>query len=55
MKRYKSHCQAQRFLSAHDQINTICDRPTHLSVISYCHAPADAFGLWADYTVELIA
>lgn len=48
--------QAQRFLSAHDQINTIF-RPRRytLTAISYRHARADAFSLWADYTAEMTA
>ena len=54
MGRFKSPRRAQRFLSAHDQINTIF-RPCryNLSAISYRHARADAFGLWADYTEEM--
>ncbi len=56
MGRFKSPRQAQRFLSAHDQINTIF-RPHryNLSAISYRHAGADAFGLWADYAAEMTA
>ena len=54
--RFKSHRQAQRFLSAHDQINVIFrPRRFQLSATSYRHARADAFGLWADYTAELAA
>jgi hypothetical protein len=52
----KSHRQAQRFLSAHDQINLIfCPRRNQLTAISYRHARSDAFSLWADYTAELAA
>jgi len=56
MGRFKSPRQAQRFLSAHDQINTIF-RPSRykLSAPSYRHARADAFGLWQDYTAEMNA
>ncbi|MEP5993835.1 MAG: IS6 family transposase, partial [Nisaea sp.] len=56
MGRFKSPCQAQRFLSAHDQINTIF-RPRRytLSAASYRRARADAFGLWNDYTSEMNA
>jgi putative transposase len=56
MGRFKSPRQAQRFLSAHDQINTIF-RPHRytLSAASYRHARADAFGLWQDYTGEMNA
>ena len=56
MGRFKSPRQAQRFLSAHDQINTIFrPRRYHLSTISYRHARADAFSLRADYTEEMAA
>ncbi|NVK35141.1 MAG: IS6 family transposase [Rhodobacteraceae bacterium] len=56
MGRFKSPRQAQRFLSAHDQINTIF-RPRRytLSAASYRHARADAFRLWQDYTGEMNA
>lgn len=54
--RFKSHRQAQRFLSAHDQINPIFrPRRYQLTATSYRHARIDAFSLWADYTVELVA
>jgi putative transposase len=56
MGRFKSPRQAQRFLSAHDQINTIFrPRRYNLSALSYRHARADAFCLWADYTAEMVA
>lgn len=56
MGRFKFHQQAQRFLSAHDQINTIFHpRRYHLSARSYRHARKDAFSLWADYTAEMRA
>lgn len=52
--RFKSARHAQRFLSAHDQINTIFrPRRYKLSVASYRHARADAFSLWQDYTGEM--
>ena len=56
MGKFKSPGQAQRFLSAHDQINTIF-RPCRykLSAPSYRHARADAFSLWADYTAQMNA
>jgi putative transposase len=46
MGRFKSHRQVQRFLSAHDQINTLF-HPRHykLTSTSYRHARADAFSL----------
>ncbi|KZM40517.1 hypothetical protein OA90_27555 [Labrenzia sp. OB1] len=47
---------AQRFLSVHDQINTIFrTRRYKLSASSYRHARADAFSLWSDYTAEMNA
>lgn len=56
MGRFKSPRQAQRFLSAHDQIYTIFrPRRYKMSTPSYWHAKADAFGLWQDYTAEMIA
>ena len=56
MGRFKSPRQAQRFLAAHDQINTIFrPRRYRISAKSYRHARADAFGLWEDYAVELSA
>ncbi len=54
MGRFKSPRQAQRFLSAHDQINTIF-RPHRyrLSAISHRHARAEAFGLWENYAADM--
>jgi len=54
--RFKSHRHAQRFLSAHDQINLIFrPRRYQLTAASYRHARTDAFNLWADYTAEMAA
>jgi len=54
MGRFKSPLQAQLFLSAHDQINTIFrPRRYNLTAISCRHARADAFCLWAEYTAEM--
>ena len=54
MGRFKSQRQAQRFLAAHDQINTIFrPRRYRLTAISYRYARADAFSLWGDYTHEM--
>nr|WP_256364023.1 DDE-type integrase/transposase/recombinase [Ruegeria sp. 6PALISEP08] len=54
--RFKSHRQAQRFLSAHDQINLIFrPRRYQLTADSYRHARTDAINLWTDYTVEMKA
>jgi putative transposase len=56
MGRFKSPRQAQRFLSAHDQINMIFrPRRYKLSARSWRHARADAFCLWSDYTAEMTA
>ena len=54
--RFKSARQAQRFLSAHDQINTIFrPRRYRLSASSYHHARSDAFDLWKSYADEMTA
>jgi len=54
--RFKSHRQAQRFLSAHDQINLIFrPRRYQLPATSYRHARTDAFNFWSDYTAEMAA
>ena len=54
--RFKSHRHAQRFLSAHDQINLIFRPRRHkLNAHSYRHSRVDAFQLWADYTHEMTA
>ena len=56
MGRFKSHRQAQRFLSAHDQINLIFrPRRYQLTATSYRYARSDAFSLWADFTAEMSA
>jgi len=56
MGRFKSPQQAQRFLAAHDQINTVFrPRRYQLSAISYRQARTDAFGLWEDYAAEMVA
>ena len=51
MKRFKSAGQAQRFLSAHDQINNLFHlRRDHLSASQYRAARAQAFQTWAAVT-----
>lgn len=56
MGRFKSPGQAQRFLAAHDQINTIFrPRRYQLSALSYRHARSDAFDLWGTYAIEMTA
>ena len=48
--RFKSLRQAQRFLTAHDQINTFFrQRRYQISAVSDRHARADAFDLWSGY------
>ena len=54
MGRFKSPRQAQRFLAAHDQINTMFKpRRYRLSASSYRHARSDTHDLWHDYTLEM--
>ena len=56
MGRFKSQRQAQRFLAAHDQINTLFrPRRYRLTASSYRHARADAFSLWNDYALQMTA
>jgi hypothetical protein len=51
MKRFKSPRQAQRFLSAHDQINNLFHlRRDHLPAPQYRAARAQAFQTWAELT-----
>jgi hypothetical protein len=56
MERFKSPRQAQKFLAAHDQINSVFRLNQYrLSAISYRRVRADAFDLWKGYTVEMTA
>src|SRR5215216_1732300 len=51
MKRFKSAGQAQRFLSAHDQINNLFHlRRDHLPADQYRAALTQAFQIWAEVT-----
>ena len=51
MKRFKSPGQAQRFLSAHDQINNLFHlRRDHVTAAEYRSALARAFAIWAEIT-----
>ena len=51
MKRYKSAGQVQRFLSAHDQINSLFHlRRDHLTATEYRAARTQAFAVWAEIT-----
>jgi putative transposase len=56
MKRFKSAGQAQRFLSAHDQINNLFPLcRDHLTAAEYRSARARAFAIWAEITDVAIA
>ena len=49
MKRFKSAGQAQRFLSAHDQVNNLFHlRRDHVTAVQYRAARTRAFEVWAD-------
>ena len=51
MKRFKSAGQAQRFLSAHDQLNNLFYlRRDHVTATEYRGTRARAFVLWAEVT-----
>jgi len=51
MRRFKSAGQAQRFLSAHDQINNLFQlRRDHVTASAYRAARTRAFELWAEIT-----
>ena len=51
MKRFKSPGQAQRFLSAHDQINNLFHfRRDHVTATEYRAARTRAFELWGEIT-----
>ena len=56
MKRFKSPGQAQRFLSAHDQINNLFHlRRDHMTAAEYRAARARAFEMWADISGVAVA
>ena len=56
MGRFKSIQQTQRFLTAHDPINTMFrPRRYRLSNISYRHVRSDSFDLWQGYALEMTA
>ena len=51
MQRFTSAGQAQRFLSAHDQVNNrFCLRRDHVTATQYRTARAQAFAIWAEVT-----
>src|SRR3954466_10067175 len=56
MKRFKSPPQAQRFLSAHDQINNLFHLyRDHLPAAEYRAVRAQAFAIWAEVTAAKAA
>ena len=56
MKRSRSARQAQRFLSAHDQINNLFHlRRDHMTAAEYRAARARAFEMWADISGVAVA
>ena len=49
MKQFKSAGQAQRFLSAHDQINNLfCLRRDHVTAAELRASRSQSFHLWAE-------
>jgi putative transposase len=51
MKRFKSPGQAQRFLSAHNQVNNLFHlRRDHITATQYRAARAQSFAIWAEVT-----
>jgi putative transposase len=46
MKRFKSAGQAQRFLSAHDQVANLFRRPASITAAAYRTSRAQAFQVW---------
>jgi putative transposase len=51
MKRFKSPGQAQRFLSAHDQINNLFNLRRHqVPAAQYRAAKTDTFAVWVEIT-----
>ena len=56
MGRFKSPAQAQRFLAAHDQINTIFrPRRYQMTANHYRQSRTDAHDLWNGYALEMTA
>jgi putative transposase len=50
MKRFKSAGQAQRFLSAHDQVANLFRRRANTNASDHCQSRARAFQVWAEVT-----
>ena len=56
MRRFKSAGQAQRFLSAHDQINNLFQlRRDHVTATEHRAARAAALAVWAEVTGVAVA
>jgi putative transposase len=49
-ERFKSAGQAQRFLSAHDQIANLFHRPANSNAAAYRQSRVQAFKIWAEVT-----
>ena len=50
MKRFKSAGQAQRFLSAHDQVANLFRSPANSNAAEHREARSQAFTAWAEVT-----
>jgi putative transposase len=50
MKRFKSAGQAQRFLSAHDQVANLFRPPANITAAAHRTARDQAFRVWAEVT-----
>jgi putative transposase len=50
MKRFKSAGQAQRFLSAHDQVANLFRRPANITAAAHRASRVQAFRVWAEVT-----
>jgi putative transposase len=50
MKRFKSAGQAQRFLSAHDQVANLFCRPANTNAADHRMSRAQAFRVWGEVT-----
>jgi putative transposase len=50
MKRFKSAGQAQRFLSAHDQVANLFRRPANTNAAAHRPSRVQAFKIWAEVT-----
>jgi putative transposase len=56
MKRFKSPCQVQRFLSIHDQIaNVFFRRPSQDTAATFHSSRNQAFTTWAELTGVVMA